>query len=93
MWHLDWLNSTWNTGSIRGAEAVRKLALAQVTVRGPVGILVDCACIFIGAIWAICSLVAEELLVDAVPVAALELLVWADRFICLQVGKGFAGLC
>lgn len=45
--HLDRLKTARDPRSIRGAEAIWQLALAKITVRRPVGILIDGASVFV----------------------------------------------
>ena len=53
--------------------------------------LVDVAGVLVGAVGAVWPVVAEELLVDALAVAALQLLVWAHRLVRLQVRQRLSG--
>lgn len=45
--HLRWLQTSGNPGTIRRAEAVRQLTLAEITIGGPVGILVNGASVLV----------------------------------------------
>ena len=89
---LSGINVARDPGAIRRAEAIRQLALAEITVGRPVGILVDRAGILIRAVTAVRSLIAEELLVNAVSVSALELAVGTHGLVSFQVGEDAAGL-
>ncbi len=82
-----------HSGAVWRAEAVGQLTLTEVTVRSAVGVLIYRAGVFVGAVTAVGRLVTEELLVDAVAVAALQLAVGADGLIGLQVGQDLARLC
>jgi hypothetical protein len=45
--HLNRLKTARNPCSIGGAEAIWQLALAKVTIRRPIGILIDGASVFV----------------------------------------------
>lgn len=89
--HLSGIDVSWNSCSIGGTEAVGQLALAEVAVGRAVGILVYCAGVLVRTIGAVRALIAEELLVNALPIAALQLTIRTHGFVCLQVGKSLAG--
>lgn len=90
--NLSGVNVSGNPGTIRGAETIRELTLAEVTVGGPVGVLVDGTGVFVGAIGTVGPLVAEQLLVNALAVSALKLVVGADGFVGFQVRKNSSWL-
>ena len=90
--NLSGVNVSGDPGTIRGAETIRELTLAEVTVGGPIGVLVDSTGIFVGAIRAVGPFVAEQLLVNALAVSALKLVVGADGFVGFQVRKNSSWL-
>jgi len=84
---LGGVNVARNSCPVRGAEAVRKLALGEVTVWGPIRVLVDSASILVRAVGTVGRLVAEKCFCNALTVAALQLAVGADWLVGLQVGQ------
>ena len=76
-------------GSVGGAVAVREDALAGVALWRRVGVLLDGAGGLVGAVLAVAGVaVAEERLLDAVAVAALEEALGAHGLVRLEVGPG-----
>ena len=84
-----WMQSRSYLGSVSGAVAVREDALAGVALWRRVGVLLDGAGGLVGAVLAVAGVaVAEERLLDAVAVAALEEALGAHGLVRLEVGPG-----
>ena len=83
---------TGDFGSIGRAEAVRKDALAEITLGGGVGVFVDGAGDLVGGVAAVGLAVAEQGLLQALAVAALKLAIRTHGLVRLEVGPGNPGL-
>jgi hypothetical protein len=86
------VNISRDSCSIRRTETVRKLTRGSVTFGGAVGILIDVTSCLVRAVRAIHLVVTEESLGDALAIAALELVLRANRLVGVQVRKRLAGL-
>ena len=91
--NLGRINVARDSGTIRRTKAIWKLTLAQVAVWSAVGILIDCASIFIGSVRAVLSFITEKFFVNTFPISTLKLTVRADGFVGLQIGEDSARLC
>jgi len=80
------LNLSGYLGAVGRAEAVWKDAKSRVALGCGVGILVDAASDFVGPVFAIWFVVAEEKLVDTFAITALELAIRTDGLIGGEVG-------
>ena len=82
---LSGVNVSGDSGAIGRTETVGQLTLAQVTVGSCVGILLDCASTLVGAVRTVVSFVAEKFLINALSIAALQLIIRTDWFVGLEV--------